>query len=148
MSTTKGRAVVTPPIAGRVVSILVQLGDSVRQGQTLAILESPELAQSWASIAEATKMRDSANSDLKQSKAEVELYLAKLSASRVSLTRQRDLAKAGAFSQAPVQQAQNELNEVQSELLSVHKEQASHAEQLRRHSAKARQDRLAGVHPP
>ncbi|HMS55286.1 MAG TPA: efflux RND transporter periplasmic adaptor subunit [Fimbriimonadaceae bacterium] len=132
MSTTRGRAVVTPPIAGRIVSISVQLGDSVKQGQTLAILESPELAQSWASIAEATKMRDSANSDLKQSKAEVDLSLAKLSASKVSLTRQRDLAKAGAFSQAPVQQAQNELNEAQSELLSVQKEQASHAEQLRR----------------
>lgn len=132
ISTTKGRAIITPPIAGRVVSISAQLGDKVRQGQTLAILESPELAQSWASIAEAKKMRDLANSDFKQSKAEVELSLAKLNASKVSLIRQRDLAKAGAFSQAPVQQAQNELNEAQSELLSVQKELSSHAEQLRR----------------
>lgn len=132
MSTTKGRAVVTPPIAGRITSIAVNLGDNVSQGQTLAILESPELAQSWSGIAEATKMRDSASSDLRQSMAEVELSIAKLGASKVNLTRQKELVKAGAFSQAPVQQAQNELNEAQSELLSVQKEQASHADQLRR----------------
>lgn len=131
-STTSGRAVVTPPIAGRIVSITVQLGDQVRQGQTLALMESPELAQSWSGIAEATKMRDSADSELKQTKAEVQLALAKLSASRTNLNRQKELVKAGAFSQAPVQQAQNELNEAQSELLSVQKELASHAEQLRR----------------
>lgn len=132
MSTSKGRAVVTPPVAGRVTSILVQIGDSVRQGQTLAILESPELAQAWSSVAEATKMRDAAGSDLKQSRAEVELSLAKLSAAKTSLSRQKELAKAGAFSQAPIQQAQNDLNDAQSELLSVQKEQTSHSEQLRR----------------
>jgi RND family efflux transporter MFP subunit len=132
VSTSKGRAVVTPPVAGRVTAISVQLGDSVRQGQTLAILESPELAQAWSSVAEATKMRDAAGSDLRQSKSEVELSIAKLSAAKTNLTRQRELAKAGAFSQAPIQQAQNDLNDAQSELLSAQKEQASHAEQLRR----------------
>lgn len=132
VSTNKGRAVVTPPVAGRITLISVQLGDSVRQGQTLAILESPELAQAWSSVADATKMRDAAGSDMKQSKAEVDLSLAKLSAARTNLTRQRELAKAGAFSQAPIQQAQNVLNDAQSELLSVQKEQASHADQLRR----------------
>ncbi len=131
-STTSGRAVVTPPIAGRVVSISVQLGDQVRQGQTLAVLESPELAQSWSTIAEATKLRDAADADVRQAKAEVQLSIAKLSAARTNLARQKEFVKAGAFSQAPVQQAQNELNEAQSELLSVQKEQASHAEQFRR----------------
>jgi membrane fusion protein, heavy metal efflux system len=132
MSTSRGRAVVTPPVAGRITAISAQLGDSVRQGQTLAILESPELAQAWAGIAETTKLRDAASSDLKQSKSEVDLAVAKLNAAKISLTRQKELAKAGAFSQAPLQQAQNDLNEAQSELLSVQKEQASHAEQLRR----------------
>ncbi|MBL8066448.1 MAG: efflux RND transporter periplasmic adaptor subunit [Chthonomonadaceae bacterium] len=131
-STDRGKAVVTPPVAGRVLSISVRLGDSVRQGQTLAIIESPELSQAWSTIAEATRVRDAAKSDVQQSRSEVELAIAKLNAARTNLTRQRDLAKAGAFSQAPVQQAQNELNEAQSELLSVQKEQASHAEQLRR----------------
>src|SRR5690606_18701880 len=44
-STDKGRAVVTPPVAGRVVSISARLGDTVRQGQVLATIESPELSQ-------------------------------------------------------------------------------------------------------
>ncbi|MBS1705140.1 MAG: efflux RND transporter periplasmic adaptor subunit, partial [Armatimonadetes bacterium] len=131
-STDRGKAVVTPPVAGRVLSISVRLGDAVRQGQTLAIIESPELSQAWSTIAEATRVRDAAKSDVQQSRSEVELAIAKLNAARTNLTRQRDLAKAGAFSQAPVQQAQNDLNEAQSELLSVQKEQASHAEQLRR----------------
>lgn len=131
-STTRGRAVVTPPAAGRILSIHVTLGDKVRQGQTLAVIESPELAQSWSSIADAQQLLDAAQADYKQSVAEASLANAKLSSSRTSLKRQQDLAKAGAFNQAPVQQAQSELNDAQSDLLSLQKEQASHAEQFRR----------------
>lgn len=131
-STDKGKAVVTPPVAGRVLSISVRLGDSVRQGQSLAIIESPELSQTWSSIADATRLRDAAKADVQQVHSEVALAQARLNAARTTLTRQKALAKAGAFSQAPIQQAQNDLNDAQSELLSVQKEQASHAEQLRR----------------
>jgi len=131
-STDNGRAVVTPPVAGRVVSLVARLGDQVRQGATLATLESPELSEAWSTIAEAARQRDGAAADLQQARSEVSLAQAKLDAAKLSLTRQRDLAKAGAFSQAPIQQAQSELNEAQSELLSVQKEQASHADQLRR----------------
>ncbi|MBA4293185.1 hypothetical protein C0431_09460 [bacterium] len=131
-STDKGKAVVTPPVSGRVVSISARLGDTVRQGQTLAVIESPELSQAWSTIADATRLRDAARSDVQQARSEVDLSMAKVSAARKNLAQQRELAKAGAFSQAPVQQAQNELNDAQSELLSVQKEQASHAEQVRR----------------
>ncbi|MGE3127671.1 MAG: efflux RND transporter periplasmic adaptor subunit [Fimbriimonadaceae bacterium] len=131
-SLDRGKAVVTPPVSGRVASIAARLGDTVRQGQTLAILESPELSQAWSTIADATRLRDAAKSNVQQARSETELSIAKLSAARKNLDRQRELARAGAFSQAPVQQAQNELNDAQSELLSVQKEQASHAEQLRR----------------
>lgn len=131
-STDKGKAVVTPPVAGRVVSISARLGDTVRQGQTLATIESPELSQAWSAIADATRLRDAAKSDVEQTRSEVQLSQAKLSAAKTNLTRQRQLAQAGAFSQAPVQQAQSELNDAQSELLSIQKEQASHAEQVRR----------------
>ncbi|MCW5940246.1 MAG: efflux RND transporter periplasmic adaptor subunit [Fimbriimonadaceae bacterium] len=131
-STDKGKAVVTPPVAGRVISISARLGDSVRQGQTLAVIESPELSQSWSSIADATRLRDAARSEVQQARSEVALAQAKVNAAKTNLSRQRDLASAGAFSQAPVQQAQNELNDAQSELLSIQKEQASHAEQVRR----------------
>lgn len=131
-STTKGRAVVTPPVAGRVVTISAALGSKVRQGQVLAVIESPELAQTWSGIADAERSRDAAAASLREAKSEVNLSIAKLSAAKTNQTRQRDLAKAGAFSQAPVQQAQSELNDAQSELLSIQKEQASHAEVVRR----------------
>jgi cobalt-zinc-cadmium efflux system membrane fusion protein len=131
-STTQGRAMVTPPIAGRVLSIGIHLGQMVQRGQVLATIESPELAQSWSNIAEAERVRESAISSLQESKSEVGLAAAKLSAAQTNLQRQTALAKAGAFSQAPVQQAQSELNDAQSDLLSLQKEQASHAEVVRR----------------
>lgn len=131
-ATTKGRAVVTPPVAGRVVSISAQLGDQVRQGQVLGVLESSELALSWSSVADAQRARDAAAAELREAEAEAKLSNLKIQSARQTLNRQRDLAKTGAFSQAAVQQAQNELNDVQSELLSIQKEQAIHAEQLRR----------------
>ena len=126
------RAVVTPPVSGRVTELAVRLGDDVRRGQTLVVLESAELAASWANVAEATKARDAAKSDARQAQSEVALALAKLQASRQSLDRQRGLAKAGAFSQVSLQQAQLALTEAQSELLSAQKEASSHSDQLRR----------------
>ncbi len=132
VSTTGGRAVVTPPAGGRIISLNVTLGDRVKQGQTLATIESPELAQTWSGIAEAERSRDAAAAILREAESEVQLAQAKLSAAKTSLARQRELANAGAFSQAPLQQAQSELNDAQSDLLSVQKEQVSHAEAFRR----------------
>jgi cobalt-zinc-cadmium efflux system membrane fusion protein len=40
-------AAVLSPLAGRVVEIKVALGDRVRQGQVLAIIDSPDLAQAY-----------------------------------------------------------------------------------------------------
>lgn len=125
-STARGRAVVTPPVPGRVVSIAVSLGDTVKQGERLAVIESPELAQSWAGIADAERQRDAARASLNEAEAEVQLAKAKEAAARGNLARQRQLAHAGAFSQAPLQQAQSNLSDAQSELLSIQKEQASH----------------------
>lgn len=131
-STTQGRALVTPPVSGRVVELRVDLGATVRQGQVLALLESVELAESWSQIAEAERQRDAASGAVGEAKAEVGLASAKLVAAQTNLARQKDLVEAGAFSQAPLQQAQSELNDAQSELLSVQKEQVSHAELVRR----------------
>ena len=40
-------AAVLSPVAGRVVAIKVALGDRVRQGQVLAVIDSPDLAQAY-----------------------------------------------------------------------------------------------------
>ncbi|MBS0162622.1 MAG: efflux RND transporter periplasmic adaptor subunit [Nitrospira sp.] len=131
-STSKGRAVVTPTVAGRVVSINVQLGAKVVQGQTLAVIESTDLAQSWTSVAEAKRVRDAAISEVAQTVSEAELAGAKLASAKTTLARQRDLAKTGAFSQAPLQQAKAELNDAQSDLISVQQELTTHSDLLRR----------------
>jgi membrane fusion protein, heavy metal efflux system len=39
---------VLPPVAGRVVSLKVQLGERVRQGQELAVIDSGDLAQAYS----------------------------------------------------------------------------------------------------
>lgn len=131
-STTKGHAVVTPPVAGRVLEIKAQAGDKVVQGQMLAVIESTELAQQWASIAEARQARDRAVAELNQVVSEADLATAKLVASRMALARQKDMANAGAFSHAPLQEAKSELNDAQSDLLAIQKEIATHTELLRR----------------
>ncbi|MBI5706417.1 MAG: efflux RND transporter periplasmic adaptor subunit [Armatimonadetes bacterium] len=131
-STGTGRAVVTPPVPGRVVSLQAQLGDSVRAGQTLGIIESSDLAQGWAAIAEAQRLRDAAAADLAQAKSEADLSAAKLDAARGSLKRQTELARAGAFSQAPLQSARTELNESQSELVSAQQDLSFKSEQRNR----------------
>ncbi|MBS1701382.1 MAG: efflux RND transporter periplasmic adaptor subunit [Armatimonadetes bacterium] len=132
VSTTKGHAIVTPPVAGKLISINAQVGDVVKHGQTIAVLIAPELAQMSAQVAESRRARDMASAEVRQAISEVDLAVAKLSSAKITLTRQQDLAKAGAFSQAPLQQAQTELNDAQTELLSIQKELNSHSEQLRR----------------
>jgi RND family efflux transporter MFP subunit len=131
-STTTGKAVVTPPIAGRLVQLNAKLGAPVMKGQVLAVIESPELAAEWSRIEDAQRLRDAAVAEVSQANSEIALATAKVRSAGEVLRRQKELARAGAFSQAPVQQAQSELNDAQSELLSVQKEQASHADQLRR----------------
>lgn len=131
-STTSGRALVTPPVAGRLLSLQVQLGSNVKQGQVLGILESSELATSWGNIAEVRRNRDAAFSAVKDAKASLNLATSKVTAAKANLERQKQFVAAGAYNQAPLQQAQSELNDAQSELLSLQKEQATHAEQYRR----------------
>ena len=132
VSTSKGRAVVTPPVSGRVIGISIQLGQAVRQGEPLFTLESSELAQSWLSIAESQRSRDALSAQLSEAISEAKVATAKVQSAQVSLGRQKEFAKAGAFSQAPLQQAQRELNDAQSELLDAQRQLDFHAVQLQR----------------
>ncbi|MBL8059425.1 MAG: efflux RND transporter periplasmic adaptor subunit [Chthonomonas sp.] len=131
-STTHGRAIVTPPAAGRIVSLNAHIGQQVRQGQVLAVIESTELAQAAASVADAQRAKDSAVSFLKESKSQVQIAQAKLSSALANLARQKQFAASGAFDQPALQAAQAELNDAQGDLQSAQREQAGHAEVVRR----------------
>lgn len=142
-STAKGRALVTPPVSGKILRLYVNPGDVVRQGQSLAVIESPDLAQAASAIADAQRLRIQADADVRKAQAEIDLARAKLRTAQAQLSRQYALAKAGAFSQPSLQVAQNELNEAQSELQSAKADEAIHQTQLERAERLFRQELIA-----
>ena len=79
-------AKVTPPAQGKATRLLVSVGDKVRQGQVLAVLDSAELARAQA--------------DYKQATARAE-------ALEMALGRQRDLAGLGAFGSAELEESRS-----------------------------------------
>jgi membrane fusion protein, heavy metal efflux system len=78
-------AKITPRVAGKVVSVSAVAGDAVRAGQTLARIESTELAQAQAAYRNAAS---------------------RVAVARNNLQRQRKLAELGAFGQPKVEEAQ------------------------------------------
>ncbi|MCW3099854.1 MAG: putative Co/Zn/Cd efflux system rane fusion protein [Chthonomonadaceae bacterium] len=124
-------AKVTPPAPGKVVRLLVNPGDSVHAGQPLVILDSYEVAQAHAAVRQAEAGVQQARAGVQNAQAEtaqtqasvqqtqgdIEQAQSKQASAETALQRQRDLAKAGAFSQVPLQAAQSELSAAQSELL-------------------------------
>lgn len=80
-------AKVTPRVAGKVIQLLAQVGDQVRRGQTLAILESADLAQVQA--------------EYRQAAAEAR-------AQESNLARQRDLARLGQFGRPQVEESRSQ----------------------------------------
>ncbi len=139
-------AKITPPAPGKVVRLLVDLGDRVTAGQPLLVLDSYEVAQAHAAlrgaeanIQQAKASLQTSNADINgakagvsQAQAELAQTQTRLRSAEIALQRQRDLAKAGVFSQAPLQTAQSELNEAQSELLKAQTELQSHLIVLQR----------------
>jgi len=80
-------AKVTPRVPGRIVSVSAVVGDDVRAGQTLATIESMELARAQAAY--------------RQARARAEL-------AAENLARQRELAKLGAFGGPRVEEARKD----------------------------------------
>ena len=78
---------ITPRVAGKIIRLHVTIGDRVRAGQTLAVLDSTELATVQAEHRQA---------------------LARLQAARQSLAAQEELAGLGQFTQPRLQSAQQQ----------------------------------------
>jgi cobalt-zinc-cadmium efflux system membrane fusion protein len=67
------RVDVTPIVGGRVTRVLVQLGDRVRRGQTLAEVYSPELAQAQTEYLSFVADLDAAHQQLRRTERLVEI---------------------------------------------------------------------------
>jgi cobalt-zinc-cadmium efflux system membrane fusion protein len=89
---------VTPPIAGRVVKVDVDLGDMVAAGKSLATLQSPELAE--------------LRTALQQSQAEMTL-------AKSSLDRSEKLSMDGAMAQKDVLRARSDFERAQAAVSAV-----------------------------
>ncbi len=139
-------AKITPPTPGKVMRLLVNLGDTVRAGQPLVVLDSYEVAQAHAAVRQAESGIQQARSGIQTAQAEVSQYQASVqqaqgeveqartrqASAETVLQRQRKLAQAGAFSQVPLQAAQTEVTAAQSELQQAQAQLQTRAAQLQR----------------
>lgn len=82
---------VLPPLAGRVLSVAVRSGDSVKAGQTLALVSAPDLGQAQAEARKAAADRAQAERSLARI---VELHAAGVAPAKEQQAAQADLARA------------------------------------------------------
>lgn len=123
---------VTPPVAGKVTRVLVHPGDSVQAGQSLALLESYDVAQAQAAARDSVADLQQAEAALRTVETTIAQAGERQASAEIALGRQKELARAGAFSQAPLQAAQTEQSQAASELLSAQAEQQQAAAALAR----------------
>jgi membrane fusion protein, heavy metal efflux system len=131
-TTAQGRALVTPPTAGKITQIYVKVGDSVKAGQPIATLQSADLTEASAGIIEAQRDVITAQAAVHEARSQIDLANAKLRTAKQVLKRQEDFAKTGAFSQPALQAAQRELGDAEADLERGKQDQVVHQAQLER----------------
>jgi cobalt-zinc-cadmium efflux system membrane fusion protein len=104
------------PIAGRIVSVMAQLGDSVSQGQPLVAVESPDADAAVAAYHQAQAAERQAEAALTKAQTEFgrarDLYEAQAAAQKDVVAARNDLAQASAAletARAGVEQARRKL---------------------------------------
>lgn len=95
---------VTPRVAGKLLTVSVMTGDQVQAGQTLATIESTELAKAQAEYEHATIA---------------------LATARKNLGRQRNMARLGAFGRPRVEEARKDVASAEGEVNAAEKEVAA-----------------------
>lgn len=125
-------AKITPPVPGKVVRLLASVGQSVRAGQPLAVLDSVEIAEGHAAVRQAESGVLQAQAALQTAKAGVQQAKTTLRSAETALRGQQQLAQAGVFSQPSLQAAQAAVADAESELLQAQTEAQSHTTVLAR----------------
>ncbi len=108
-------AKVTAPVPGRVVQLLATIGDTVGAGQSLATIDSAEVAAGIAAVREAQSGIQQASAQVQTAQAGADRARTRQSSAEAALARQRQLSRTGSFSQPSLQAAQNELNDAEAE---------------------------------
>ncbi len=102
---------ISPRIEGKIVRVYVNVGDTVRRGQVLATMSSVELAQARAAYRQAA---------------------ARVKSAKDAYSRQAELAKLGAFSNRPVEEARSAFTSAQGDLSQARSELAQNKSELAR----------------
>ncbi|MBC8134691.1 MAG: efflux RND transporter periplasmic adaptor subunit [Fibrella sp.] len=123
-------------VAGRLTSVVANIGDRVRAGQALATIQSPEIAGAQGTYTAATGEVLSREAAYRQSQERVRI-------AERQLSQQKELARAGVFSQAPLQQARTAQSEAASELATVRAALAEARSQLAQAEADRATHRLS-----
>lgn len=103
---SKRRSIVAPQVAGRLIEVLVDEGDSVREGQIIARLDPADRDVALSRTI----------SDEKTAAARVKTAEAALVKARRDLARTSQLARTGAVARATLQDAQTALQSAESQL--------------------------------
>lgn len=98
-------AAVLPPLAGRVLALEVALGDRVRRGQVLAVLDSPDLGQALDDDAKAADTLRLAEKNLERAEGQA----------RIGAASQRDVDQA----HSDLAQARDEYTRTQARLRAI-----------------------------
>ena len=141
----EGKALVTSPVAGRVSRLLLSIGENVEKGQPLALIESVELAELAGAISEAERTFTVAKAEVARAESELDLNLGRHRSASRMLSRQRELARAGAFSQPSLQVAEREANEATAALEGARREAIVHNAQLERSERLHRQELVSRI---
>lgn len=127
-----GRALVTAPVAGRIIKLFVAPGQSIKAGQPIAQIQSADLAEASVRIMEAQRSVSAADAEVKTAASEAVLAKNQVKTAESVLARQKELVRTGAFSQPSLVAAEKYLNDAKAELETAEQEEVVHLAQVER----------------
>ncbi|MCW5935304.1 MAG: efflux RND transporter periplasmic adaptor subunit [Fimbriimonadia bacterium] len=110
-----GAVTVNAPIGGRVIQVLVLPGQSVQKGQSMFVIDSPEIAQAQTELNLAQNSEAQASAKLRASEESLKSAQARAAYLQAVFTRQKRLAEAGVFASEPVERARAAFAEAEAE---------------------------------
>lgn len=105
-----GLVTVNARAAGRIISLGALPGTAIRRGQVLAVIESPELADAQAGFQRANAEVNQALASVKIAQSNISANETRQSVAQRTLSRQRQLANAGAFASPALESARSQVS--------------------------------------
>lgn len=111
-----GMVVVNARASGRIVSLGALPGTTVSRGTTLAVIESPELGEAQAAYKRAAAEVTQADASVRIAQSAIVAAETRFKVAQRTLTRQKQLAAAGAFASPSLEAARSAVSTAEKEL--------------------------------